>query len=337
MDINDKEIFKLFYGPAATIRRINLGWSRRADKNQTGFMLDIDRGYWAKNEQDQEDDLNDPLSNRKERVIPYVDDRKNSLIIEPIIDMSVEEVASLQAALKNAIQLVYQLEDNELAAEPLPTRDIRKSILIYESAEGGAGVLKQLVDDKNALNKVIIKALDLCHFDPVSGEDLRRSEKAREDCEAACYDCLMSYTNQRDHKLLDRHIIRNLMLDLTGAIVKVSPGTLPRGEHLQHLLNLCQSGLESDWLMMLDSLDLKLPSDAQRLIEDCRTRPDFIYQKEQVAIYIDGPHHDFPDRHERDTLQTTCMEDYGYSVIRFGLKDDWQEIVNQFPGVFGGR
>src|SRR5690606_26557499 len=26
----------------------------------------------------------------------------------------------------------------------------------------------------------------------------------RDDCEAACYDCLLSYTNQPDHRLLDR-------------------------------------------------------------------------------------------------------------------------------------
>ncbi len=31
----------------------------------------------------------------------------------------------------------------------------------------------------------------------------RRAPRAREDCEAACYDCLMSYANQPDHQLLD--------------------------------------------------------------------------------------------------------------------------------------
>ena len=60
-------------------------------------------------------------------------------------------MASLQAALKHAIQVQYQLEDDELAAEPLPSADDRHLILLYESAEGGAGVLRQLLDRPDGL------------------------------------------------------------------------------------------------------------------------------------------------------------------------------------------
>ena len=109
-------------------------------------------------------------------------------------------MASLQPAIKNAIQALYQLEDNELAAEPLPDWDNRRLILLYESAEGGAGVLRQLVSDPQAIKNVARKALELCHFDPDSGEDLRHAPGASEICEAACYDCLMSYSNQPDHR-----------------------------------------------------------------------------------------------------------------------------------------
>ncbi|MEZ4522476.1 MAG: DUF1998 domain-containing protein [Thermomicrobiales bacterium] len=49
-------------------------------------------------------------------------------------------MASLQSALKSAIQRVYQLEDNELAAEPMPDDENWSSLLIYEASEGGAGV-----------------------------------------------------------------------------------------------------------------------------------------------------------------------------------------------------
>ena len=53
-------------------------------------------------------------------VIPYVEDTRNCLLIEPIIRHDLRVMASLQAAIKTAIQASFQLEDNELAAEPLP-------------------------------------------------------------------------------------------------------------------------------------------------------------------------------------------------------------------------
>ena len=41
------ELLKLEFGQAATIWRVNLGWTRRKDKGIFGFVLDTERGYWA--------------------------------------------------------------------------------------------------------------------------------------------------------------------------------------------------------------------------------------------------------------------------------------------------
>lgn len=332
---SDGELGDITYGHTATIWRINLGWVRRANRNQYGFMLDVERGYWARNNRDVEDDDQDPLSVRTKRVTPYVEDRRNSLLFHPSANLDAGGFASLQAALKNAIQVEYQLEDAELAAEPLPSRDDRRLILFYEAAEGGAGVLRRLLDDPMAIGRVARRALELCHYDPETGDDLRRAPRAREDCEAACYDCLMSYVNQRDHKLLDRKKIRELLLTLAAARVEASPGPQSRAEHLQALLRQCQSELERTWLRFLEARNLRLPSRAQPFIESCRTRPDFLYQESQAAVYIDGPPHDYPDRRRRDATQTACMEDLGYTVIRSGSEDDWDRIVARYPNVFG--
>ena len=94
------------------------------------------------------------MSARKKRVVPFVEDYKNVLIFTPEASLDQEEMASLQAALKEAIQKHYQLEPTELSTVPLPDYDLRKSILVYESSEGGAGVLRQLVDDPTAPNKI---------------------------------------------------------------------------------------------------------------------------------------------------------------------------------------
>ena len=114
----------------------------------------------------------------------------------------------------------------------------------------------------------------------------------------------------------------------------LSPVESSHQDHLQALLNGCESGLERDWLRFLDERNLRLPPKAQPYLEAFKTRPDFVYDR--VAVYVDGPHHEYPDRHQRDREQTEVLEDAGWMVIRFGLKDDWEKIVSQYKSVFGG-
>lgn len=329
-------IGKLTYGHSATLWRINLGWRRRSNPQQYGFILDTERGYWARKDDDQTaDEADDPMSPRTMRVVPFVEDHKNCMLFEPTVGLDLEQMASLQAALKSAIQVEYQLEDSELAAEPLPSGDERKSILFYESAEGGAGVLRRLIDDPTAFARVASQALQLCHFDPLTGEDLRHASNAKEDCEAACYDCLMSYYNQMDHRFLDRQTIKEFLMQCSLSTSTSSPQTISRAEHYQHLLNLCQSDLEREWLALIEKGNFHLPSHAQYLLEACHTRPDFFYEQEHVAIYVDGPHHLYPERQQRDQAQRECMEDTGFTIIRFTLLNEWKEMIKKYPSIFG--
>jgi len=331
-----QKLATLTYGNAATLWRINLGWTRRKNKDQLGFVLDTERGFWGRTDQETTGDPEDPLSASTSRVIPYVEDTRNCLMLrlEGTVDDRI--LASLQSALKNAIQVVYQLEDNELAAEPLPSRHDRHLILLYESAEGGAGVLRRLLDDPGSFAKVAAEALRICHFDPDTGEDLRHAPRAREDCEAACYDCLMSYTNQMDHSMLDRQSIRDLLMQLTKATVEAAPTLGTRSEHLKRLERQAGSSLEKKWLAFIEDRGHRLPSHAQRLFAEAGTRPDFFYDGDYgAAVYIDGPHHDYPERQQRDAAQAEAMEDLGYMVIRFGHQDDWAAVVAEYPYVFG--
>ncbi|MGH9766088.1 MAG: endonuclease domain-containing protein, partial [Blastocatellia bacterium] len=157
----------------------------------------------------------------------------------------------------------------------------------------------------------------------------------KEDCEAACYDCLMSYYNQREHRILDRKLIRDELLRLASAITQESPVSAPRASHLEQLLQQAGSDLERRWLRYLDEHGHRLPSHAQLFIEAARTRPDFVYRDEQVAVYVDGPVHDFPERRERDQRQAEWLEDLGYTVVRFGHDEEWAAMLQSYPHVFG--
>lgn len=331
---SDGTLAHLTYGHAATLWRINMGWRRRKPGDAPGFVLDVERGYWARNQVVEDDDDRDPLSPKTLRVIPFVEDHRNCLLFRPEAKLPLGVMASLQAALKSAIQVVFQLEDQELAAEPLPSADERREILFYESAEGGAGILRQLLSRPGALAEVARTALEICHFD-ADGTDLRKAKRSREECEAACYDCLMSYGNQYDHDVLDRQQIKDALLAIAAAQVVASPTEMSRAEHLAALLAKCESDLERSWVKWLDVKGYRLPTVAQRRVDKCHTKPDFMYDDCQAVVYVDGPPHDHPDRQKRDATQQDAMEDLGFEVIRFHHEDNWETVRAKHPHVFG--
>src|SRR5665811_1382070 len=78
---------QLVYGDSATIRMANVGRRRRKNGNDRGFWLDLTEGRWlsekaaadATVDTESMDDANDVA--RKAKVIPYVEDRRNVLIV----------------------------------------------------------------------------------------------------------------------------------------------------------------------------------------------------------------------------------------------------------------
>jgi hypothetical protein len=108
------------------------------------------------------------------------------------------------------VEAVYQLEEGEILVEPTPSRKDRRALLFYEAAEGGAGALSRLTEEKAAFRTVARKALEIMHYDPASIEDaaikgpsaLVSIADAR--CVAGCYRCLLSYFNQPDQENIDR-------------------------------------------------------------------------------------------------------------------------------------
>ena len=170
-------------------------------------------------------------------------------------------------ALKRAIEAVFQLESNELAVEPLPshTGDHAWSrLLFFEAAEGGAGVLRRLAtEDGQTAPSLRVRRLEILHFDPDTGADRHRAEHAVEDCAQACYDCLLSYSNQWDHQQLDRHKVTGRLRDLMRASVAVGAGGEERSEQLARL-NGQSNGLEQRFLELLEKHGYRLPDDAQQ-------------------------------------------------------------------------
>lgn len=341
--VDNTTLLTLKYAPASTIWRINLGWRRRKEKSIHGFNIDATTGFWGKDEQApvDQDDSADREERFVQRISPYVEDRRNVLILQPAESLDEKVITTLQAALKRGIEEEFQIEEAELMAEPLPGRSKRTSILFYEAAEGGAGVLTRLVTDKTAMAKVAKRALAICHYESTDHwqEASVDASNTNDQCEAACYRCLLSYYNQPDHELLDRKdpVFFEILTSLISAKIEISGGGRTPEEQTNHLKRLSNSSLEQAWLDYVKKNGHRPPDEAQFTLEQFGTCPDFIYKKHQAVIYIDGPHHEQTNQLSIDRELTKKLENAGLLVIRFPKEQNqWPAIFDQYPEVFGG-
>lgn len=347
----DTPVLELQYGSAATVWRMNLGWRRRKEKSLLGFMINPVTGHWmgGAEEAGEPDPETPPDKTPPQRIVPYVEDRRNVLIVRPLEELDIKTMATLQYALKRGIEAVYQLEESELMAEPLPKADLRRSILFYESAEGGAGVLTRIATEPDALAQVADEALAIMHYQrPANGywdrtaltEEL--DSQGQPICEAGCYKCLLSYYNQPDHIHIDRQDadnegkVQDILCLLTRSHSEV--GSFGRSPEQQQgeLERIAGSSLEQTWLEHVKAHGYRLPDAGQHTIERCQTTADFFYADWKAAIFIDGPHHEAAAQAGKDQAINACLEAAGYYVVRFPKEASaWSDIFKAHADLFG--
>ncbi|MCP9977944.1 Zn-binding domain-containing protein [Actinomadura madurae] len=346
-DVEDAQgdpIAGLVYGDAAAVRVINRGRRRRRDPSDVGFWLDPVKGRWLSETRAADltpDDeglaaLKD--ATRAVKVVPFVEDHKNICVFRLHRAVSETEAVTLRYALERGMEALFQLEDAELSSESLPDPDGRARMLFVESAEGGAGALRRLHDEGGILAEVAKQALRIIHIDPGTLRDEGSAPGARERCERGCYDCLLSYTNQGFHQLIDRHAVVGLLADLAGSWTggrAAQKGTA--AGHARGLADASGSELERRFVNFLKDSDYRLPDEAQTLVADALARPDFVYRLPAgpVAVYVDGPHHEHATVWERDVQAEGRLLDLGWLVVRFGHDKEWSDIVRGYPSVFG--
>jgi hypothetical protein len=244
---------------------------------------------------------------------------------------------TLLYALKRGIQFVHQVEEQEVAAELIGQNEHRR-LMFWEAAEGGTGVSELLMEDTAAIARIANQALRICHFNPETGQE--EGLGGRRQCTVACYECLLSYTNQPEHRLLDRRLVRDFLLRLASSTTIVSTSR-NRNQQYEWLKSITdpKSGLERQFLDYIFNAGYRLPDTAQnRPCAEVPAQPDLYYGIEGVpgtCVFIDGSSHKHPLAAERDEKVRKALEDHGYRVIAINFDRELEEQIRQHPDVFG--
>ncbi len=322
------------YGDSAEIRVTNLGRRRRKRQDVHGFWLDLVKGRWltetegAKDDRDEDDDLEAGFDDvkRKDRVIPFVEDRRNILVLRWTDQLDDAETVTLQFAIERGIEAIFQLEDTELTSQVLPDTDEQGRTMFIEAAEGGAGVLRRLAAEPDALARAAREALRIIHVDPDTGDDRDGA------CVRGCYRCLLSYSNQTVHESIDRRLVVDRLLELAGARVHeiVTSAEQPAATDDGALLDAALSDRARSLLRLLSIKKLRRPDAVATGVAGYDAQVDMVYRAaglDTVVVVEDAAAGHRPD--------PTPLAFAGWNVIQIGPGDDLETIVSDNPAVFG--
>lgn len=325
IDIDGDPVATLSYGDAAEVRVTNLGRIARRDKNVHGFWLDLVKGRWLNDKEanasdPDEDELEDGFKDvkRKDRITPYVQDRRNIVVLQWSDEVTEEQATTLQYALERGIEAVFQLEDAELVSELLPDAESRGRVLLQEAAEGGAGVLRRLQAEVDALARVADEALRIIHVDPTTGEETADA------CVRGCYRCLLSYGNQTVHEQIDRRQVVDMLMTLATSTTDASHDVAQEGA----LAPENPTGTVASLLKLIEEHGLRRPHQMNTMVKGIRMDMVFLSGPIRSAVLVDYVHGVSPD--------TTPLLFDGWNVIQIAPGEDLVAVVNAHPGVFGG-
>ena len=331
-------VAQITYAPSASIWKVNKGWTGRVNRETSGFMIDPINGYWDERMPEEVGESEtkssaQPASQKKpvirQRIVPYVTDTRNILLIRPIAGeerkISDGTMATLEAALKRAIEQVYQLESAEVSVTSLPSRNDRKMLMIYETSEGGAGVLRHIAHEPSALSRVADRALRLMHYLPAEHgwdiNDLRQSDEGKQ-CVAGCYSCLLSYFNQPDHAVIDRRdeSAIEFLIELThdglkGKEIRATSDTKLEEDELD---------LRVLWLDALREAGYKMPDDTPFVFKRLGLSVGARYKELRTVVVFEPMSED-----DREAL-----DDFGWSVLDFSERSLWNEVFAEHKEIF---
>lgn len=236
-------------------------------------------------------------------------------------------VVTLAEALRAGASRLLELEPEELGVfvRKPPAGSLGEQIVFYETVPGGAGYLEEMAQRLPEVARAAQEAL------------------YRHDCQKACYVCLKHYRNQNWHAVLDKDIIRDVLVSLT-TLEPVLPEKMVYGAGAERLHSMLQARrdnsddavrrypkgeIEEILKAALQRLgindgerDFEIWDEQGRLV----TVPDFTWPDAKLAVFCDGyAYHGNPETLDLDAKKRNFLQARGWIAFTFWGRSIFKE------------
>ncbi|SDR05900.1 DEAD/DEAH box helicase [Natronobacterium texcoconense] len=309
------------YEPNARIVTVNSGIRGRDDDELQGFALCTECKRWLTSHHQIEEHVdgkcyaNADMEAIREGIELYTDGNHDTVTLTTPLpgdidnDQAESFFRTLKETLYQGVLVEFDLDEEELATfiKPAPESERAMTIVMHETSEGGAGALHELTNpEKDRFARSIRESLDVLHANDPDG------------CERACYECLMSFYNQREHPLFDRELVMPWLYGASDmTLVPLTDGG--DEDRFGALQQACESELERKVLAAIRDEGYPLPDRAQETIYDGDepvVQADFYYDDDSrpqpVVVFVDGPDHDKEHVAQQDEEKRQRLLRLGY-------------------------
>lgn len=212
---------------------------------------------------------------------------------------------TLITSIHRGILIAFNLEEREIGyfLAKSTNEQILYRMIFYENTSGGTGCLSAMVE-KPAFQLVLQKTHEILH-----GND-------DEGCEEACYQCLLSFYNQRDHAQLNRHLTLDWIAAL-GEFEIIHHDSFDQA-HYDDLMGKCDFQSEKTVLEQIKALKIKLPDEAQKTIYNNDNAPIAIadlFYKPKLVVFVDGSVHYLDYVRAGDDAKRRELRAMGYRIV----------------------
>lgn len=315
------------YGHQARLLVLNRG-PRTANGSGEGFRMCERCRRWIFSDDEEQDHISEdnpsgscPAGGGKEDIrsgiVLFAEGNHDVIVLDVAVppDADGESFAkSLGYALLEGFEVAFSADESEVAGYVFPApEDGQVRILLYEKDEGGVGLLHHLVEG-DAWQRVATKAVELLHVDALTGAEQPDA------CAKACYDCLLSFYNQFDHRLLDRSLVIPLLRRVAGGLSLDLTG--PEEDWAKLLCGA--EGAEAAVLDELRRRNCPPPTGQHLVIHDAEggalAEADLVWPG-KLLVFVDGDPHRWEHVKSHDKSQRQRLKGLGFKVVAIDMDD----------------